>query len=160
MYGRDGGASAREVRRAARAFSGGSAFSFGNISLPGSIGLPNLPGAGDSFEWGTYKERLPYSLPQGGIPLDVASPRLAALSTTKVIPLDALRWVGAGVLMIVLAMFLQFFGWRSETIAKLGVDAAQALRISMPDVSFKDANVRIRRLQDRIRTARKKTGSS
>ncbi|MEA2516860.1 MAG: hypothetical protein QOG16_698 [Actinomycetota bacterium] len=161
VYGKDGGASAREVRKTARAFSGGgTGFSFGNISLPGSAGLPSLPGTGDDFEWGTYKERLPYSIPQGGVPLDLAPPRLAALSTTKVIPLDALRWVGAGVLMIVLAMFLQFFGWRSDTISKLEAEGAAALKISKPAVSLKDANVRIRRLQDRVRAARKKTGSS
>lgn len=154
VYGRDGAASTRDVKDTARAFSSGG-LSFGGISLPGQAGLPDLPGT-QPFEWGTYKERLPYSLPQGGIPLDAAPPRLAALSTTKIIPMDALRWVGAGALMIVLAVFLQFFGWRAETIAKLGAEGAAALKLSFPKiakpaVSFSDAHVRLRRIQDRVR---------
>ena len=74
----------------------------------------------------------------------------------QVIPLDALRWVGAGALMIVIAILLQFFGWRAETMAKLGADGAAALKITLPKlqvpaVSFKDAHVRLRRIQDRVR---------
>lgn len=154
VYGRDGAASTRDVKRTARAFSGGG-ISFGGLSLPGQAGLPDLP-AGQAFKWGTYEEELPYSLPEGGIPLDQAQPRLAALSTTRVIPLDALRWVGAGALMIVIAVLLQFFGWRAETMAKLGADGAAALKLTLPKlkvpaVSFKDAHVRLRRIQDRVR---------
>jgi hypothetical protein len=157
VYGRDGAASTRDVKDTARSFGGG--ISFGGISLPGSMALPNLDTA-EPFKWGTYKERLPYSLPQGGIPLDSAPPRLAALSTTKIIPMDALRWVGAGALMIVIAALLQFVGWRSETIAKLGTEGAAALKLSFPAVSFKDANVRLRRVQDRVRATWKKARSS
>lgn len=154
VYGRDGAATTRDVRATARNFSSGG-LSFGGLSLPGQAGLPDLPGS-QPFEWGTYKERLPYSLPQGGIPLDAAPPRLAALSTTRIIPMDALRWVGAGALMIVLAVFLQFFGWRAETMAKLGAEGAAALKLSFPKVtkpavSFSDAHVRLRRIQDRVR---------
>ena len=154
VYGRDGAATTRDVKETSRAFSSGG-LSFGGLSLPGQAGLPDLPGT-QPFEWGTYKEKLPYSLPQGGIPLDAAPPRLAALSTTKIIPMDALRWVGAGALMIVLAVLLQFFGWRAETMAKLGAEGAAALKltfpkISKPAVSFGDAHVRLRRIQDRVR---------
>ena len=155
VYGRDGAASTRDVKETARAFSS-SGLSFGGISLPGQGGLPKLPQA-KPFEWGTYEEELPYSLPEGGIPLESAQPRLAALSTTTIIPMDALRWVGAGALMIVLAILLQFFGWRAETMAKLGAEGAAALKlsvpkISMPAVSLSDAHVRLRRIQDRVRT--------
>lgn len=148
VYGRDGAASTRDVKDTARAFSSGG-LSFGGISLPGQAGLPSLPETG-AFEWGSYKERLPYSLPQGGIPLDAAPARLAALSTTKIIPLDALRWVGAGALMIVLAGMLQFIGWRTSIVEKLGSESAALSRV-LPTVNFKDAHVRIRRIQDRIR---------
>jgi hypothetical protein len=172
VYGHDGAASTRDVKDTARAFASGG-ISFGGISLPGGMALPNLDTAAP-FKWGTYKERLPYSLPQGGIPLDAAPPRLAALSTTRIIPMDALRWVGAGVLMIVIAALLQFVGWRAETIARLGTDGAAALRIAipkiaiprsfpkvaMPAVSLKDANVRLRRVQDRVRAAWTKARSS
>lgn len=173
VYGRDGAASTKDVRDTARAFSSGG-LSFGGLSLPGQAGLPSLPSSSEPFKWGTYKERLPYSLPQGGIPLEMAPPRLAAMSTTKVIPMDALRWVGAGTLMIVIAVLLQFFGWRADTIARLGAEGAAALKLalpkvaipktlpklsipqsfpklSLPAVSFKDANVRLRRVQDRVR---------
>lgn len=154
VYGRDGAASTRDVKKTARAFFS-RGLSFGGLSLPGQIGLPELPGS-EPFDWGTYKEELPYSLPQGGIPLEMAQPRLAALSTTTIIPLDALRWVGAGVLMIVVAILLQFFGWRAETMAKLGAEGAAALKMSLPNtrmpaVSLRDAHVRLRRIQDRIR---------
>ena len=152
IYGRDGAASTRDVRNTARAFSGGG-LSFGGISLPGQAGLPTMPGA--AFEWGTYKERLPYSLPQGGISLDAAPPRLAAFSTTRIIPMDALRWVGAGVLMIVIALMLQFIGWRAGTIDKLGSEGAASLKLN-----FADAHVRLRRSQDRVRAAWKKARGS
>jgi hypothetical protein len=89
------------------------------LSLPGQLGLPKLPTT-DAFEWGSYKERLPYSLPEGGIPLNAAPPRLAALSTTTVLPLDALRWVAAGVLMLVVAGLLHLLGSRAAIGEKLG----------------------------------------
>ncbi|MEA2453045.1 MAG: hypothetical protein QOG04_1755 [Actinomycetota bacterium] len=163
IYGHDGAASTRDVKDTARAFSSGG-LSFGGISLPGQAGLPSLPGT-EPFKWGTYKERLPYSLPLGGIPLDDASPRLAALSTTRIIPMDALRWVGAGALMLVIAMMLQFVGWRSETIEKLGTEAAASLKLSIPKISIpavnlKDAHVRLRRIQDRVRATWKATRGS
>lgn len=184
IYGRDGSASTRDVKDTARAFAGG--ISFGSISLPGQAGLPSLPGT-QPFEWGTYKERLPYSLPEGGVPLDAAPARLAAMSTTRIIPMDALRWVGAGTLMLVVALMLQFVGWRAETIAKLGADGA-SLRLSLPkvalpksfpkftmpkslprfnmlkdalsDVNFNDAHVRLRRIQDSVRATWKKARGS
>jgi Bacterial Ig domain len=112
VFGRDGSATARDVRSTARSFASGG-ISTGGISLPGQVGLPSLPGD-EPFEWGTYKERLPYSIPEGGIPIDSVPPRLAAFSTTTVLPLDALRWVAAGALMIVIAGLLQFLSLRAE----------------------------------------------
>ena len=117
IYGSDGRGTRRDVTATARRFASGG-LSFGGLSLPGQLGLPSMPT--NDFEWGSYKEQLPYSLPEGGIPLTAAPPRLAALSTTKVIPLDALRWVAAGALMIVIAGLLQFLGMRAEAIEKLG----------------------------------------
>lgn len=173
VYGRDGAASTKDVKATARAFASGG-MAFGSLSLPGQAGLPNLPSSSEPFEWGTYKERLPYSIPEGGVPLESVPPRLAALSTTTIIPMDALRWVGAGIFLIVVAVMLQFFGWRADTIARLGSEGAAALKLafpkvaipktipkfavpksfpkaSLPAVSFKDANVRLRRVQDRVR---------
>ena len=115
IYGSDGRGTRRDVTATARRFAGGG-LSFGGLSLPGQLGLPSLPTS--DFEWGSYTEKLPYSLPEGGIPLAAAPPRLAALSTTKVIPLDALRWVAAGVLMIVIAGLLQLLGLRAEATGK------------------------------------------
>ena len=117
IYGSDGRGTRHDVTRTARRFAGGG-LSFGGLSLPGQLGLPNLPSS--DFAWGTYKEQLPYSLPEGGIPLTAAPARLAALSTTKVIPLDALRWVAAGALMIVIAGLLQFLSMRAAATEKLG----------------------------------------
>lgn len=117
IYGSDGRGTRRDVTATARRFASGG-LSFGGLSLPGQLGLPSLPT--NDFEWGSYKEQLPYSLPEGGIPLAAAPPRLAALSTTTVIPLDALRWVAAGALMIVIAGLLQLLGMRAEASEKLG----------------------------------------
>lgn len=122
IYGRDGYGTRADVKGTARNFAGGG-LSFGGLSLPGQLGLPNLPEA-EAFKWGSYKERLPYSLPEGGIPLDAAPPRLAALSTTRVLPLDALRWVAAGALMLVIAGLLQFLGLRTEIAEKLSASKA------------------------------------
>lgn len=118
IYGRDGRGTVGDVKDTARRFASGG-LSFGGLSLPGQLGLPNLPTT-ESFEWGSYKERLPYSLPEGGIPLNAAPPRLAALSATTVLPLDALRWVAAGALMLVVAGLLHFLGLRTEAAEKLG----------------------------------------
>jgi len=122
IYGRDGRGTTADVRGTARKFAGGG-LSFGGLSLPGQLGLPSLPTT-ESFKWGSYKESLPYSLPEGGIPLEAAPPRLAALSTTKVLPLDALRWVAAGALMLVVAGLLHFFGLRAEIAEKLAASKA------------------------------------
>ena len=141
LFGKDGKATPDDVRNTANRFAG-SGISLGGLSLPGRLGFPSLPGTAP-LEWGSYKEKLPYSIPAGGVPMDAAPPRLAALSTTRVLPVDALRWVAVGMLMIVLAAMAQFFAWRPEAAA----------------VSFADAIVRIRRVQDRVRTAWEKARS-
>ena len=151
LYGREGRGTARDVAGTARRFASGG-ISMGGLSLPGQVGLPELPGTAP-MEWGTYKERLPYTIPQGGIPLESVPARLAAISTTTIIPSDALRWVATGALMIVLAGLMQLLSMlstRAEKLAAAGVADATKL---LPAVSFGDAIVRIRRVQDRVRTA-------
>ena len=124
IYGTDGRGTTRDVKDTARRFAGGG-LSFGGLSLPGQLGLPSLP-ASEAFEWGSYKESLPYALPEGGIPLDAAPPRFAALSTTTVLPLDALQWVAAGALMLVIAGLLQLVAARAEIAEKLGASKTAA----------------------------------
>ena len=190
LFGSDGKGTRGDVLETARRFAG-TGLSFGGISLPGQMGAPSLPGT-EALEWGTYKEKLPYSIPAGGVSLESAPPRLAAVSTTRVIPVDALRWVAVGALMIAIAGMLQFLAWRSESSEKLAavgglpelklfpaldLDAAKELgkKIGTIDpqatkalakrlqsrtaVSFGDAIVRVRRVQDRVRTAWEKTRS-
>lgn len=78
------------------------------ISLPGiALGLPRLPDT--ELEWGTYKGKLPYGGTQSeSAPLASEPVRLAARSTSTVMPLDALQWLAAGILMVVIAGLLQF----------------------------------------------------
>jgi hypothetical protein len=73
----------------------------GGAALPGSLGLgepPELPAA----EWGSFKKRLPYKLPKGGVPL-----RASAVSKSgggvQIIPPDGLRWVAMGLLLFAIA---------------------------------------------------------
>lgn len=103
---------AQTKQRFARGFGG---FASAGLSLPGAaIGLPHLPDS-DVLEWGTYKNKLPYNIPQGGIELEATDLMpLAAPSTTHVIPLDALRLVAAGLLMVMIAGLLQFLALRAE----------------------------------------------
>ena len=136
VFGRDGRSTGRDVRSTARGFAGGG-ISFGGLSLPGQVGLPTLPGS-QPFEWGTYEEKLPYSIPEGGIAIDAAPAKLAALSTTTVLPLDGLRWVASGLLMIVVAGLMQMLGMRG--VAE-----------KLATVSFDDGLIRLRRVQDRVR---------
>lgn len=114
-----GKTTARDVRALGRRFVSGG-ISRAGISLPGQFGLPTLPDSDTPVEWGTYKEQLPYDLPEGGIPLDTAPMNIAARSTTHVLPLDALRWIAAGALMLVTAAFLQLLGTRAEKSAARG----------------------------------------
>jgi hypothetical protein len=159
VFGRDGRGTRHDARSTARGFAGGG-ISFGGLSLPGQIGLPSLPGS-RPFEWGTYKEKLPYSIPEGGIAMDAAPARLAALSTTTVLPLDGLRWVASGLLMIVLAGLMQMLGMRgiAEKVAvaqwptiDLNAVVGRLRRTTVPTVSFDNALIRVRRVQDRVRT--------
>jgi len=104
---------AKSLRRTARRFASGG-ISSASISLPGAaIGLPSLPDT--ELAWGTYEEKLPYNLPATkGLTLETAPVRLAAHSTTHLMPLDALQWVAAGLLLMVTAGLLVFLAWRIE----------------------------------------------
>ena len=82
--------------------------------LPGAVGLPDLPAPG--VKWGTYEEKLPYDIPEGGIPLSAERGDTAGFSW-KFIPADGLRWVAAGALLLALATLLRFFAQRLEAVA-------------------------------------------
>ena len=83
-------------------------------ALPGAVGLPDLPVAGES--WGTYETELPYDIPRGGIPLSAKRAASDGGSWT-LIPTDGLRWVGAGALLVALATLLRLFAQRLDAIA-------------------------------------------
>ncbi len=71
--------------------------------LPGQTGLPRPPGR---ERWGTFDKELPYEIPKGGIPLSAMRAGREAGSST-LIPPDGLRWMGAGALLIALAVLLR-----------------------------------------------------
>lgn len=85
----------------------------GSVALPGrvgSVGLPDLPDP--AVEWGTYEKELPYELPEGGIPLSAdAEPRSSA---PWKLPPDAMRWIGAGALLLLIAGGLLVIARRVE----------------------------------------------
>lgn len=85
----------------------------GGAALPGGIGqlgLPELPDA--PMEWGAFDKKLPYELPDGGVPL-AASDR-AEDPVWKVIPADGMRWLGAGALLLIIAAGLRVAATRIE----------------------------------------------
>lgn len=85
----------------------------GGAALPGGIGqvgLPDLPDA--PLEWGTFEKKLPYELPDGGVPL--AASDKADDPVWKVIPADGMRWVGAGALLLIVAAGLRVLAKRIE----------------------------------------------
>ena len=117
VFGNSNKAAKKYIRETQQRFARGfGGFASAGLSLPGAaIGLPNLPDS-DVLEWGTYKNKLPYSIPKGGIALESTELKpLAAPTTTHVMPLDALRLVAAGLLMVVTAGLLQFLSLRAET---------------------------------------------
>lgn len=86
-------------------------------ALPGSVGLPNLPAmAGEpEIPWGTYEEKLPYEIPEGGIPLSASQREFG--TTWTLLPSDGLRWVALGALMLAIAALLRLLARRLEASA-------------------------------------------
>lgn len=116
VFGGSNKAAKKYIRQTKRAFARGfGGFASAGLSLPGAaIGLPHLPDS-DVLEWGTYKNKLPYSIPAGGVELESTDLMpLAAPTTTHVIPMDALRLVAAGLLMVMIAALLQLFALRAD----------------------------------------------
>lgn len=144
IFGRDGKGRARDVAATARRGFARGGFSSWNLSLPGQVALPEVPRA-QPLEWGSYKERLPYSIPKGGMPLaSMPTARLAAISTSTFIPADGLRWVAAGLLMVVIAGLMQMLSMMAARVEQL---APRPAAVGLPD-----AIIRIRRVPDRVRT--------
>lgn len=86
----------------------------GGVSLPGDVGqsgLPDLPDA--AVEWGSFDKKLPYELPEGGIPLS-ASDDVPSDPAWKVIPSDGMRWIGIGALLLLAAAGLRVAAKRIE----------------------------------------------
>lgn len=108
---------AKVLNQTARRFASGGVSSAA-ISLPGAaVGLPSLPDT--ELEWGTYEEKLPYNLPAKDVgEIESIPTRLAAQSTSVVMPPDGLRWVAAGLLLLVTAALLQFLALRAEKKAQ------------------------------------------
>jgi hypothetical protein len=116
----------------------------GAIGLPGRLSLPGRMGVGraqiqelgaDRPEWGSFEENLPYNL-EGGFEVEEAlgSPRrVAALSPYRAIPPDGLRWVAAGLWLIVTAAFLKALE-RLITQKELAAAAALAAR-EVPEIT-------------------------
>ncbi|HYI46504.1 MAG TPA: hypothetical protein VE174_13695 [Actinomycetota bacterium] len=82
----------------------------GGAALPGSRGLGGIPEL-PAPEWGSFKKRLPYKLPKGGVPL-----RASAVSRSggplRIIPPDGLRWVALGLLFLCIAGFARLMAIR------------------------------------------------
>jgi len=81
------------------------------LTLPGrgSSSAPSIPGA--TLEDGTFEEVLPYALENsdGTLVNDPGNPfRPAFVNGLTIIPPDALRWVAAGLWLIVTAALLKF----------------------------------------------------
>ncbi len=87
------------------------------VALPGTTGLPSLPSApaaDDALGWGTYEEELPYDLPRGGVPLSAQVQNVAARAPFRVIPPDGMRWLAAGMWLLVAAALSAFAASRME----------------------------------------------
>lgn len=85
----------------------------GGVSLPGRVGAVGLPELPEAVEWGTFDKKLPYDIPEGGIPLS-ASADEAAGAPWDAIPPDAMRWIGAGALLLLIAAALLVTARRIE----------------------------------------------
>jgi hypothetical protein len=101
------GAAGRSRAGGARGGRGVTMGSVGASGLPGGVALPGDRGLGSAPElpapqWGSYKKRLPYQLPKGGIPLRAKAVSKSA-SSLLVLPPDGLKWVAMGLLILVIA---------------------------------------------------------
>lgn len=106
------------------------------ITLPSAlVGLPNLPVA-DQFglpaassnyeEWGDFQEELPYDLPGQSQLLTETLRRVAARAPDRIIPPDGLRWVAAGLALLVAAALLRFGAVRLGSESPEGFDPVPA----------------------------------
>ncbi len=90
---------------------GGKGLPSYGLSLPGISGLfgiPQLPVA-DTLEWGEYDDTLPYDLPNSTqVYNETLINGVAARAPDRIIPPDGLRWVAAGLLLLVGASMLRF----------------------------------------------------
>lgn len=86
-------------------------------ALPSRPGLSGLPDAPAAIPWGSYKKRLPYKLPKGGIPLEAAPARSTVREVWNVVPPDGLRWVALGLFILMLAAMSRFWAWRLQMVA-------------------------------------------
>jgi hypothetical protein len=82
------------------------------VALPGDAGLPPAP-APPGLDWGSFEKRLPYRLPKGGVPIKAAQADKELLGAIRVIPPDGLRWVAAGMLLMVIAALLRYLAWHA-----------------------------------------------
>ncbi len=81
-------------------------------SSPGMSGLPSVPEA--ARPWGSYEKRLPYKLPRGGVPVQARPAGNPLTATLRVIPPDGLRWVAAGLLLLVTAALSRLIAMRLQ----------------------------------------------
>jgi hypothetical protein len=91
---------------------------FSTSEVPAPAGLPGaaaLPGSRDRGpRLGSYDRRLPYEIPEGGVPLGAEE---GGGPGWDLLPADGLRWVAAGSLLIALAALLRLVAKRLEALA-------------------------------------------
>jgi hypothetical protein len=109
--GRARGKAAGSKRGAGRGVLGSRGLP-GGVALPGEAGLPPAPAA-PGLDWGSFEKRLPYRLPKGGVPIKAGPASKELLDALRVIPPDGLRWVAAGLLLVVMAALFRFIAWRA-----------------------------------------------
>ena len=118
-----GGADARPLAGAARS---NLAALLSGRTLPDSGALPAIPSP-DGVTWGTYEAALPYDQHDAAAPPGLRSRALTSSSTLSVVPPDGLRWVAAGLLLLVCAGLSQLLAAYDVPAPRIVVRGRRAL---------------------------------
>ncbi len=109
-----------DVRSTGKGFVTSNGVRFGSSGLPSGVAAPGTPLVAPAppelpgGSWGPYDTRLPYDVAPGFVTKRTGTDPTTATRSVSwfTVPPDGLRWVAAGVLMLVTALLLGFLSRR------------------------------------------------
>jgi hypothetical protein len=99
----------------------------GGNALPSAGRLPAIPSPA-GIPWGSYEPQLPYSDVSAAVPPGIRSKVASASGPFSIVPPDGLRWIAAGLLLIVCAGLSQVIAVGAVEVPRPVGEAGAALK--------------------------------